>query len=209
MWWDNQSDIRKEEVKQLVKSGQLELINGGVSSSDEACPYYQDLIENIMRGHKFINEHFGVQPRIGWNIDPFGHSNTNAALFDLFGFDAVFYARVDYQEKEERKKNKTLEYVHRPVWHSKNEKHNDVDVPANRQIFTHILYDHYRSPDGFCFDTLCRPKKTWVNDGLSSRFNADRMAARMIKEIEKRASVYRTKDILMLFGDDFRYMDAQ
>jgi len=162
-----------------------------------------------MGGHKFIKEHIEDYPRIGWNIDTFGHSNSNAALFDLFGFDAVFYARIDYLEKEERKKNKTLEYVHRPVWHAKNETHDEADVPTNRQIFTHILYEHYRSPDGFCFDTLCKPKKVWVNDGLSPHFNADRMAARMIKEIEKRASVYRTKDIMMLFGDDFRYMDAQ
>lgn len=132
MWWDRQSDIKKEEVKQLVANGQLELINGGFSSTDEACPYYQDLIENIMVGHKFIQENFGVQPRIGWNIDPFGHSNTNAALFDLIGFDAVFYARIDYLEKEERKSNKTLEYVHRPVWHAMDDKLNETDVPSNR-----------------------------------------------------------------------------
>jgi hypothetical protein len=35
------------------------------------------------------------------------------------------------------------------------------------------------------------------------------MAAKMISEIEKRAAVYRTNDIMMLFGDDFRYIDAQ
>jgi hypothetical protein len=35
------------------------------------------------------------------------------------------------------------------------------------------------------------------------------MAARMGSTIEQRASVYRTNDILMLFGDDFRYMNAQ
>jgi hypothetical protein len=31
----------------------------------------------------------------------------------------------------------------------------------------------------------------------------------MINEIESRASAYRTNEILMLFGDDFRYMNAQ
>ena len=35
------------------------------------------------------------------------------------------------------------------------------------------------------------------------------MAAKMAREVEKRASYYQTNEILMLFGDDFRYMDAQ
>jgi hypothetical protein len=33
---------------------------------DEACPIYEDMIENMMIGHKFILDNFGVKPRIGW-----------------------------------------------------------------------------------------------------------------------------------------------
>jgi alpha-mannosidase len=66
MWWDNQTDQMKEKVKGLVKSGQLELINGGWSMHDEACPTYDDMINNMMIGHEFILEEFGVKPRIGW-----------------------------------------------------------------------------------------------------------------------------------------------
>lgn len=56
----------QEKVKGLVKSGQLELINGGWSMHDEACPIYEDLIDNMMIGHDFIMKNFGVKPRIGW-----------------------------------------------------------------------------------------------------------------------------------------------
>lgn len=38
----------------------------------------------------------GVKPRIGWHIDPFGHSNANASLFAEMGFDELFFARADY-----------------------------------------------------------------------------------------------------------------
>ena len=38
MWWDNQSDKMKLDVKGLIANGQLELINGGWSMHDEACP---------------------------------------------------------------------------------------------------------------------------------------------------------------------------
>ena len=41
----------------------------------------------------------------------------------------MFYARVDYLEKRERLQDKTLEYVHRPVWHDQKDKLNEADVP--------------------------------------------------------------------------------
>ena len=57
----------KDKVRNLVKNKQLELLNGGWSMHDEACPTYQDMIENMAKGHKFINENFpGVHPKIGW-----------------------------------------------------------------------------------------------------------------------------------------------
>ena len=40
MWWDEQDEEMKEKVKNLVKTGQLELLSGGWSMHDEACPTY-------------------------------------------------------------------------------------------------------------------------------------------------------------------------
>ena len=67
---------------------------------DEACPTFDDMINNMMLGHQFLLEEFGIKPRIGWSIDPFGHSNTNVRLFAEMGFDAWFFARLDYQDKK-------------------------------------------------------------------------------------------------------------
>ena len=75
------------------------MINGGWSMHDEATTNYEDMIDNMMIGHDFILKEFGVKPNIGWQIDPFGHSNTNARLFAEMGFDAVFYGRIDYIER--------------------------------------------------------------------------------------------------------------
>ena len=66
MWWNNQNDDMKDRVKGLIKSGQLELINGGWSMHDEACPTYDDMINNMLIGHEWIEKEFGVKPRIGW-----------------------------------------------------------------------------------------------------------------------------------------------
>jgi alpha-mannosidase len=66
---------------------------------DEACPTYSDMLVNMNRGHEFILKEFGVKPRIGWQLDPFGHSATSARLFAEMGFDAWFFARGDFNEK--------------------------------------------------------------------------------------------------------------
>ena len=54
MWWDKQTPKKQEQVRGLVKSGQLELINGGWSMHDEACPTYEDMIDNMQIGHDFF-----------------------------------------------------------------------------------------------------------------------------------------------------------
>jgi len=35
----------------LVKQGRLEFLNAGWSMSDEACPHYEDFINNMFIGH--------------------------------------------------------------------------------------------------------------------------------------------------------------
>jgi hypothetical protein len=50
----------------LIKNGQIEILNAGWSMHDEACPIYEDMIENMMHGQQWVLEEFGVKPRIGW-----------------------------------------------------------------------------------------------------------------------------------------------
>lgn len=61
-------------MRGLVKSGQLQFINGGWSMHDEACTHYVSMIENTAFGHRFLKEEFDYVPTVGWQIDPFGHS---------------------------------------------------------------------------------------------------------------------------------------
>lgn len=47
---------------------------------DEASTLYIDMIDQTTLGHRFIKQEFGQIPRIGWQIDPFGHSSVQAYL---------------------------------------------------------------------------------------------------------------------------------
>lgn len=96
MWWQEQKESKKQAVRELVKEGRLELMSAGWSSNDEACAYYEDIIDNMMIGHQFVEREFGIKPRVGWHADSFGHSSANQRLFAEMGFDAIFFSRFHY-----------------------------------------------------------------------------------------------------------------
>ncbi|KAI3669232.1 hypothetical protein L6452_40459 [Arctium lappa] len=86
---------------------------------------------------------FGQKPRVGWQIDPFGHSSVQAYLMGVeVGFDSLFFARMDYQDRAKRKSDKTLEVV----WQASR------SLGSSSQLFTGIFPRHYDPPDGFKFE---------------------------------------------------------
>jgi len=65
-------------------------------------------------GHSFLKKEFNVIPKIGWMIDAFGHSAANAALFADFGFEAIFFTRIDDHDRQKRVQEHELTFLWRP-----------------------------------------------------------------------------------------------
>ncbi|KAM7472128.1 hypothetical protein LguiA_010311 [Lonicera macranthoides] len=142
-WWCEQTDVVQSTVKKLVTLGQLEFINGGICMHDEGATHFIDMIDQTTLGHQFIKQQFNVTPRIGWQIDPFGHSAVQAYLLGAeVGFDSLFFARIDYQDRTKRKNDKTLEVV----WQG------SKSLGSSAQIFATVFPDHYGPPSGFFFE---------------------------------------------------------
>lgn len=112
-WWYEQNESLQEEVKMLVNEGRLEFIGGAWSMNDEATTHYQSIVDQFTWGTRFLNDTFGecARPRIAWQIDPFGHSKEQASLFTKMGYDGLFVARLDYQNKQQRMSDKSMEMV--------------------------------------------------------------------------------------------------
>jgi len=196
-WWREQNEGMKTIVRDLVRRGQLEFINGGWTMNDEACVYYTDAIDQMTEGHLFLLREFGVVPTIGWQIDPFGHAAAQATQFALMGFNGFFFARSDYQDYELRNKTKSLE----SIWRS------SPSLGSRTDIFTHILYDStYCEPEGFSFqDNNVQPV---MSDKTLEGYNLDKRADALVNHAKKMTLSYQSNNVLITFGCDFQYQDA-
>ncbi|CAN1827020.1 Alpha-mannosidase At3g26720 [Linum perenne] len=172
--------------------------NGGMCMHDEATPHYIDLIDQTTLGHKFIQDEFGQVPRVGWQIDPFGHSAVQAYLLGAeIGFDSLFFARIDYQDRAKRLKDKTLEVVWR----------GSQSLGSTSQIFTGIFPRHYDPPDGFTFEVndVSPPIQ---DDVLLFDYNVQERVNDFVAAALAQANVTRTNHVMWLMGTDFRYQYA-
>jgi len=107
------TDHKIDNTRNVQILGQLEFISGGWSMNDEADTHYSAIIDQLTLGHRWLNRTFGECgiPRIGWQIDPFGHSREQASIFAEMGFDGMFLGRIDYQDKLLRERTRTMEFI--------------------------------------------------------------------------------------------------
>ena len=66
LWYEQISETKKDKVKALVETGQLNFVNGGWVSHDEACTTYDDILANMLMGADYIYKAFGVETYTGW-----------------------------------------------------------------------------------------------------------------------------------------------
>jgi lysosomal alpha-mannosidase len=100
---------------------------------DNACPNYEDIIEDYYYGHRWLKRHFIRMPKIGWHVDPFGHSASLPILLDKMGFMGLVINRIHHRDKRNRGDLNHLDFVWSPT--------------PKTSLLTHILSDHYSPPD--------------------------------------------------------------
>nr|XP_011463212.1 PREDICTED: alpha-mannosidase-like isoform X2 [Fragaria vesca subsp. vesca] len=199
LWWREQSEAIQDTVKQLVSSGQLEFINGGMCMHDEAATHYIDMIDQTTLGHRFIKQEFNVTPRVGWQIDTFGHSSVQAYLLGAeVGFDSLFFGRIDYQDKAKRKDDKSLEVVWR----------GSKSLGSSAQIFAGAFPGLYVPPsDNFYFETD-DPAPLVQDDMNLGDYNMPERVNDFVSEAISQANITRTNHIMWTMGKDFAYQYA-
>ncbi|KAL4461952.1 hypothetical protein ABPG74_000797 [Tetrahymena malaccensis] len=188
IWWQTISEQQKDTYRKLVQSGQIEILNGGWVMHDEATAYFEDMIENMTVGHLWVQEQFKIIPTIGWQLDPFGHQNSNAALYSQMGLNAQWFARIDYQDYAQRQQNQGFEMIWSPQQNS----------GEDNYIFSAVNYKHYSPPQNFYFE---------VGQTVSQQ-NVASKALEFVQYFKNMKQYYRGNHLFHTMGEDFAYSRA-
>ncbi|PVD38472.1 hypothetical protein C0Q70_01087 [Pomacea canaliculata] len=99
-----------------------------------------------------------------------------------FGFDSLFFGRLDYQDKDLRQNTQTMEMI----WRGSPANLGNLAL-ARTDLFTGVLQDGYGPPGGFCFDIYCG------DPDIKVHFPAKH---------------YTTNHLMVTMGSDFQYQAA-
>ncbi|XP_026429937.1 alpha-mannosidase-like [Papaver somniferum] len=199
-WWGEQNEHIQMAVKKLVETGQLEFVNGGWCMHDEATTHYIDMIDQTTLGHRMIKQQFNAIPRSGWQIDPFGHSSVQAYLLGSeLGFDSLHFWRMDYEDREKRYNDKSLEVIWR----------GSKTFGSTAQIFTNIFPVNYAPPPGFHFEVKDENYLPLQDNPLLFDMNIENRVNDLITAAISQANITRTNHIMWAMGDDFVYQYAE
>ncbi|XP_023330196.1 lysosomal alpha-mannosidase [Eurytemora carolleeae] len=200
-WWESKDDFMRNLTLSLINSGQLQFAGGGWSMNDEATTHFLSIINNMEFGINWLKDNLGEcsVPDVAWQIDPFGHSKEQARLFAEMGFKGLFFARIDYRDKAERKSLKELQMI----WEG------GEPGDLEQSIFTGVFDDHYSAPTGFCWDIICTDEP--INDDPSlQEYNVDTKISEFVKTVEEKVKYYKDEQhIMFTMGDDFTYQNAR
>ena len=180
-WYQFLDESKKESVKKLISEKRLEFVFCGYTVNDEATPIYYDIVDNIRIGLQFLLEEFNVIPKSAFFLDSFGHNSGNAHIVSQMGFDSLVLGRMhnDYLEKM---KNEKLNEFYWDMFGNGN---------SNKTLLTHIMALHY----GY---TLFLPE---LED------NTESVMPQFIEKLQQILKGIKHKNILFLFGDDFKFIN--
>uniref|UniRef100_A0A182IRW0 Alpha-mannosidase n=1 Tax=Anopheles atroparvus TaxID=41427 RepID=A0A182IRW0_ANOAO len=208
-WYDRLATEQKDIVKRLVKNHQLEFVTGGWVMPDEANSHWYSILLQLTEGQTWLKTNLNVTPVSSWSIDPFGVSATMPYILKQSGFENLLVQRTHYIVKKNLALKKQLEFRWRQLW----------DTRGDTDLFTHMMpfysYDvpHTCGPDPkvccqFDFKRLPGTGVTcpWnVPPRPITDQNVVERAQTIVDQWRKKSVLYRTRNVLIPLGDDFRY----
>lgn len=111
---DSRNVMNSNWLNQANFMGQFEIANGGIVVNDEACTYYELIIDQHSLGQHWINQRGLPIPKVAWSLSSLGHSKTHAWILAKMGYNALFIEKIHPKAIHERKRSKTMNFLWKP-----------------------------------------------------------------------------------------------
>lgn len=93
-WWMERFEPRPfEEIRRYVQEGRWEIIGGTWVESDVNIPSGESLVRQYFYGKRYFKNRFGVDVKLGWMPDSFGHPATLPQVLRKVGIETYVFFR--------------------------------------------------------------------------------------------------------------------
>jgi alpha-mannosidase len=89
-----------ERVRELIRRGQWHVTGGQFLQPDLNLPTAGGLHRQFRHGQRYFRERFGISPRVGYNVDSFGHTASLPDILAEHGYEAYVFRRPEQHQVE-------------------------------------------------------------------------------------------------------------
>ncbi|CAG9538482.1 unnamed protein product [Cercopithifilaria johnstoni] len=204
-WWSEANATYQKYFRSLIDEGHLEITGGQWVMNDEATPYFWEVIENIIVGHRYIKETLNITPTTSWSVDPFGHGLMMPYLMMLADINQMVIGRINSNIKNVLKRYHQLHFRWAQNW----------DPQLRWAPFVNVLPNTYYTVSSACGtdESICcqfdvsRTSRSYCTERAQVD-NSQKIALygeRMANQYRSLQTFYNSEVILVAAGDDFLY----
>jgi len=98
--WIEQEDPQLfAKIVDLIHKGRWHVVNGMIVQPDMNLPQGESFVRHFLLAKSYMRQHLGVEPRVAYCVDSFGHAGTLPQIFKKCGCDAYVFMRPGPHEK--------------------------------------------------------------------------------------------------------------
>ena len=99
-WIEDACPEMFEEIKQRVKEGRWSIVGGWWEQPDCNIPSGESFVRHELYGKRYFLEKFGLDVKVGYNVDSFGHNAGLPQILSKAGIKYYVFMRPDPREKD-------------------------------------------------------------------------------------------------------------
>ncbi len=98
-WVEEENPELFARICDYINQGRWHVVNGMVIQPDMNIPAGESFVRQALLGKAYMQEKLGVEPRVAYCVDSFGHAGTLPQILRGCGFDAYVFMRPAAHEK--------------------------------------------------------------------------------------------------------------
>ena len=110
-WYRETDSENRDKIHEVVESGQFNFMGSSWVMNDETLLEYKDMLLQYKVGLNWVEDTFGVKPRVAWHIDPFGASAVTPGLLADLGYEAIVLSRIGTTLYDELEDSSSTEFL--------------------------------------------------------------------------------------------------